>query len=853
MQERENLAAISVINFSFCVHLGALAHVACFTADQIVLAGQAFDAVRDYIVATPLEHNCGLFVNFQKRLGPAWTAAPSLPPPRPGKVLNHHITRAVEAAVTFEVEITAGPVDKVSVTTALQRTVNEQYVPALADSFGAYLPGSALTRIKGGQQQFLNEFRRITTLFMLLPEQSGFRDAVSNLTRPTPEEATSRSAEDLARVEEGLWQLQQIVGIIGDVARSNGGDIRQVITDDKGTVAIVIFGLQASARTPARAVTAAVNIYQQLRKVNADIQIGITTGRSFCGTIGSSDRKEYAVVGNKVNMAARLMASVTKCIPGVASDNTDPRILCDLDTMEAVTESQGQKDELSAQQLEFRALTPIKLKGLEQPAPIFQPILVAARASIKTSGEVKTAVLEDPNAPGLVTSPTSAANQERAQHVQRILQRRQHTQVLVGRDAELLSFQVLLRAFNGQKLSRNIIQPLQFPLLQFHHDTEGHALAPRLHRRLSGLGVSAHTQAFHSHGSLNSPSAAVGGRTRTMVSFAFESVAADEPDAPVNPCTFVIEGAVGSGKSLLVRNLSGIADEMGVRVVHTEGNESERFSAFVGFHRLVAGLLRPYMSFSPYVSEDEIIIHLLNGSQQFVVKLTPLQRFRNAVLMVMHKRNASISVHRRLSFASGGGARGSLKNMIESAQKQILHEVARVFAHFPFWLRTWWVSYQKLLPLLLDIHAPHLVQHRFIDQAVLSMDNQSRTMTACHMLVSLWQAMCLSPAADTNSNSAAQRYLLVIEDYQFLDSSSESLLCEILDHLAPFVAVAITCRPSGSSSFAVAHVGSLEVSHKLLCSRPQVQYVRLSGLSQSSVREILIENFEVAHIQPEVC
>ena len=38
------------------------------------------------------------------------------------------------------------------------------------------------------------------------------------------------------------------------------------------------------------------------------VKIGITTGTVYAGTVGSSRRCEYAVIGDSVNMAARLMS-----------------------------------------------------------------------------------------------------------------------------------------------------------------------------------------------------------------------------------------------------------------------------------------------------------------------------------------------------------------------------------------------------------------------------------------------------------------------------------------------------------------------------------------------------------------
>lgn len=40
--------------------------------------------------------------------------------------------------------------------------------------------------------------------------------------------------------------------------------------------------------------------------------IGITTGNAFCGSVGSAKRQEYAMVGDIVNLSARLMGVAEK-------------------------------------------------------------------------------------------------------------------------------------------------------------------------------------------------------------------------------------------------------------------------------------------------------------------------------------------------------------------------------------------------------------------------------------------------------------------------------------------------------------------------------------------------------------
>jgi class 3 adenylate cyclase len=90
-----------------------------------------------------------------------------------------------------------------------------------------------------------------------------------------------------------------------------GGQIRQFIHDDKGTVCIGTIGLRGSTTkdNAAAAVEAAKGILGQLQALGFDASVGIASGKAFCGLVGSDLRHEYAVMGPSVNLSARLMGA----------------------------------------------------------------------------------------------------------------------------------------------------------------------------------------------------------------------------------------------------------------------------------------------------------------------------------------------------------------------------------------------------------------------------------------------------------------------------------------------------------------------------------------------------------------
>ena len=190
-----------------------------------------------------------------------------------------------------------------------------------------YVPGAIVARLAAGQSAWLSELRHVSVLFLRLPD----------LDDITP--STLRWANDLVcAVQETLYEYE--------------GSLNKLGVDDKGATLVAAFGLPPVAHEddPVRAVRAALGIQANLRRLGVRYAIGIATGRVFCGSVGSNLRREYTMIGGVVNLAARLMQTV--------SDD----VVCDIATRQ-----------VAEAKLAFEALPPRRVKGAVEPIVVFRP------------------------------------------------------------------------------------------------------------------------------------------------------------------------------------------------------------------------------------------------------------------------------------------------------------------------------------------------------------------------------------------------------------------------------------------------------------------------------------------------
>jgi adenylate cyclase len=114
--------------------------------------------------------------------------------------------------------------------------------------------------------------------------------------------------------EETLDLLNRYLTVVSDAIESHGGTVADLLGDG----VFAFFGAPvAHADDPGRSVRAALALQDAVMRLDIPAMpglrlqtgIGITTGEVIAGNVGSERRMHYAVVGDPVNVAARLQAA----------------------------------------------------------------------------------------------------------------------------------------------------------------------------------------------------------------------------------------------------------------------------------------------------------------------------------------------------------------------------------------------------------------------------------------------------------------------------------------------------------------------------------------------------------------
>jgi class 3 adenylate cyclase len=162
--------------------------------------------------------------------------------------------------------------------------------------------------VNSGNYHVRSENRTVTILFIYA---SGFADLLD-----------SWGHEHLDQI--GIL-LERYYNLVHQIATSAGGVVTRTDPYQRGIKILIAFGaLVAHEDDPQRAAEVALDLVRSVQHFNERLsaslppgvttmphisqRIGITQGRTYSGEVGWKARREYTVMGDDVNLAARLMA-----------------------------------------------------------------------------------------------------------------------------------------------------------------------------------------------------------------------------------------------------------------------------------------------------------------------------------------------------------------------------------------------------------------------------------------------------------------------------------------------------------------------------------------------------------------
>ncbi len=168
-----------------------------------------------------------------------------------------------------------------------------EYGPTVPSTVAPYLPPPVLESARAGEVRALDgEHRKVTTMFISVRGANAMLDAEPSSV--------------------ALDEMNRYVAAVVALAERHGGYLVSNDIDSYGLKLILIFGAPVGREDPTGdAFRLALGIARERESMGLRLEhrIGINSGFVFCGDLGSTFRRDYTVLGDAVNLSARLMSA----------------------------------------------------------------------------------------------------------------------------------------------------------------------------------------------------------------------------------------------------------------------------------------------------------------------------------------------------------------------------------------------------------------------------------------------------------------------------------------------------------------------------------------------------------------
>ncbi len=245
---------------------------------------------------------------------------------RPGDVIASPEVVAIAGAGLTGPASTKGMV-KVENVDALEAPPARRHPAPKPEMLEQFVPEIVAARARAGMTGHFAELRRATSVFVKVPDL----------------EAAAKGA---------LSRLQRVTSLFHAAVRQFDGAVSVTLLDEAGlTMAGTWGGAQhAHEDDAARALRAAMQFAAELG--DPGVGVGVATGQTFIGDVGSRDVRRFTLLGKPANLAARL-----------AGSDSPAQIRCDAETMTAARHA-----------IAFEEQAAVFFKGITEATRAFRPV-----------------------------------------------------------------------------------------------------------------------------------------------------------------------------------------------------------------------------------------------------------------------------------------------------------------------------------------------------------------------------------------------------------------------------------------------------------------------------------------------
>ncbi len=205
----------------------------------------------------------------------------------------------------------------------------------------SWMHPTVFEKVRAGQSEMLSELRPATALFMKF------------------------GGLDYDNDPQADKKLNAFMQWVEGVIAPHNGSIIQFTVGDKGSYIYIVFGAPIAHRDDAaQAVFTALELASPPESLSymTDLFIGLASGQMRVGAYGGAGHRTYGAIGDRTNLAARLMVAASKSSAEIPKGQR-ALILCNDSVYEA-----------TQAQVEFESMPPINVKGKTETIAIYRPL-----------------------------------------------------------------------------------------------------------------------------------------------------------------------------------------------------------------------------------------------------------------------------------------------------------------------------------------------------------------------------------------------------------------------------------------------------------------------------------------------